>query len=183
MNYIQKNKTIIIQYFNQLKKHNKMNKVQIIIITILCSQVACIYLPPSLDNINREIDTEQLNTMESNSAVVSAESIKIAEEIVEKLYHENNNSLSTIKKKPSTKMFKMDQDTVKTLEILLEHAMRHVSVLIPSPEIKSAYEKFIDFFPPGTIGGTITIIGKELLGLLWSCIKKRRIATQATLQQ
>ena len=162
-----------------------MNKVQIIIIIILCSQVACIYLPPSLDNINREIDTEQLNTMESNSVVVSAESIEIAEEIAEKLYQENkDSSLSTSStRKPSTKTFKMDQDTVKTLEILLEHAMRHVSVLIPSPGIKSAYEKFIDFFPPGTIGGTITIIGKELLALLWSCIKKRRTASQASLQQ
>ncbi len=61
--------------------------------------------------------------------------------------------------------------------------MRHVSELIPSPEIKSAYSKFIDFFPPGTIGGTITIIGRELLGLLWSCIKKRRITTQEGAQQ
>ena len=44
--------------------------------------------------------------------------------------------------------FKVDPDTAKTLEMLLDHAMRHVAVLIPHPAIKTAYEKFIDFFFP-----------------------------------
>ena len=162
-----------------------------IIIIIFISQSACIYLPPALENINIQSDTQQLNNVESNSVIVSEESKEIAEEIVEKLYVENNNSnlptstrntITYLLAQENRQTFKMHQDTVKTLEVLLEHAMRHVSVLIPSPGIKSAYEKFIDFFPPGTIGGTITIIGKELLALIWSCIKKRRTAT-VTLQQ
>ena len=67
-----------------------MNYIQIIII-IFISQSACMYLPPALDNINIQSDTQQLNNVESNSVIVSDESMEIAEEIVEKLYVENNN--------------------------------------------------------------------------------------------
>ena len=155
-----------------------------IIIIMIGSQIDCLYLPSSLENIKSESDTRQLDIIEEDPVSVSEESIGIAEEIAQKIFEENNDpSLHASTKISSTKTFKMDQETVKSLEVLLEHAMRHVSELIPSPEIKSAYSKFIDFFPPGTIGGTITIIGRELLGLLWSCIKKRRITTQEGAQQ
>jgi len=49
-----------------------------------------------------------------------------------------------------------------------------VDKLITDPDIKSSYQKFIDIFPPGTIGGTLTVVFKEVIQMLWTCINKRR---------
>ena len=159
-----------------------------LIILLHSNKLACTYLPPSLSSINSQTGghlqqpNSEIATSESSTAEsVRNEAIGIAEEIAEKIYGVQSVTATFPTETRNASKFVMDPDTVKTLETLLEHALRHVAVLIHHPELKSAYQKFIDIFPPGTIGGTLTIIGKELLAMLWTCIIKRN-ATPVVVQ-
>ena len=141
-----------------------MDLRSIVYLLILFNQLDCIYLPPSLEDISPKVKLQQ--TLESDYIQMETEAtdeqFEIAEKMAERVYTKHvDTTLPTNTKNSSA--FKIDTQTMKTLEVLLEHAMRHVAVLIPHPAIKTAYEKFIDFFPPGTIGDSITIIGKEVL--------------------
>ena len=156
-----------------------MQFIRFVYLLVICSQFSCSYLPPSLSSIYSQSETSSLPQHQKPDPTVS---IEIAEEIANRIYSKYADTDLQTNSRNFSASFKVDTDTAKTLEMLLEHAMRHVAVLIPHPAIKTAYEKFIDFFPPGTIGGSITIIGKELLALLWACMKKRR-ATSVTGQQ
>jgi len=144
-----------------------MGIVLFILMILLCDLTDCTFLPASLNSLIRQPDSQKPGIDISTEAIQ-----KQAEAIAEQVYDMQDRPLLNNAAINST--FKMDPATLKTLETMLEHALRHVDKLITDPDIKSSYQKFIDIFPPGTIGGTLTVVFKEVIAMLWTCIKKRR---------
>jgi hypothetical protein len=150
--------------------------VNFLFLILLCDQTASIYLPPTLQSINSQEDAEstkfqQVELSIDDISTVREENIKITEEMTERLIHPISTTQPTFSRNSSK--LAMDPEIIEKLEDLVEHALRHVAVLIPNQTIKTTYQQFIDFFPPGTIGGTLTILAKEILAMLWTCIKNR----------
>ena len=116
-----------------------MDLRRIVYLLILFNQLDCTYLPPSLENISPKVQLQQhlesdYIQMETGAADMQ---INIAEEIAERVYTKHVDTALPTNTKNSSE-FKVDTETMKTLEVLLEHAMRHVAVLIPHPAIKTA---------------------------------------------
>lgn len=118
-----------------------------LVVIFFINTYACLYLPETLENIYSELqDNHQM--------------------------HENDQStVRPIKQSDfSTPIPLADK---KDTEEIIERVIKRIEKLIPSPVLKTTYQELIELFPPGTIGGSITIIVKEIVSLLWKCIQKR----------